>query len=117
MTRVRTVRNTTLVCHDLGDAKQNDGCEEKQVDIGLDLAVATKLAHFSDHLLARAGGAAGSLENGEKLARLDFQPLDPIEEVERAQTGARAHGGVGQHHHRKDCTALILLDVVEAEIY
>ena len=55
------------VRHDLGDAEQDDEGEEKQVDIGLDLAGVAERGDIADDLLTR-GRRIRSFAQGRRQA-------------------------------------------------
>src|SRR5262245_39726999 len=85
------------VRHDLGDAEQHDRRQEKQIDIGFDLAVAAQQADIGDGLLAQRRLRAAFGDQRDETPRLGFQPLDALEEIERPYRRCRAQCAVDQH--------------------
>src|SRR5579871_4727516 len=92
----RIYKYATLIRHDLGDAEQHDGCQEKQIDIGFDLAVAPQHGHVVDRLLLQGRLRASFRNQREETTRLDLEPLDAPEEKERAQCRGRTHARIDQ---------------------
>ena len=72
----------SIAAKDLGNAKQDYGRQKEQIDIGLDLAVATQQGNVADGLLLERRLCSALTEQRHHAARLDLKPLDPLEKIE-----------------------------------
>ena len=72
----------SIAAKDLGNAKQDYGRQKEQIDIGLDLAVATQQGNVADGLLLERRLRAAFTEQRHRAARLDLKPLDALKKIE-----------------------------------